>query len=86
MTLPIEEANSLIYARLFLRSMLDPKMTPKIPKKVRQEAAARLRHFPSSYIIREYIRNTYGDEIADQVVDQEEIWDSRIGVKEEDYG
>lgn len=52
MTTPIEERNSLIYAREFLLSLLDPKQTPKVPRKIRKEAGARLRHFPSDWWIK----------------------------------
>jgi hypothetical protein len=46
MTIGIERARALILARDFLRDLLDPKKTPKIPKKYRTEAYWILRHFP----------------------------------------
>lgn len=46
MTIGIERARALILARDFLRAVLDPKKTPKIPKKYRKEAYWILRHFP----------------------------------------
>lgn len=49
MTLPNERYRSLKYARDFLRSLLDPKQTPRVPKAVRKEAYWRLRHFPADY-------------------------------------
>lgn len=52
MTLPRERANSIHNTREFLRSLLDPKKTPKVPKSVRREAYWCLRHFPSDYDIR----------------------------------
>lgn len=48
MTLPAERTNSLISTREFLRSLLDPKQTPRIPKSVRVQAYWCLRHFPST--------------------------------------
>jgi hypothetical protein len=49
MTLPNERRNSIIWTRDFLRSLLDPKETPGIPKKIRQRAHSLLRHYPSEY-------------------------------------
>jgi hypothetical protein len=49
MTLPDERYRSIGKAREFLRSLLDPKLTPKVPKKVRKEAYWVLRHFPADY-------------------------------------
>lgn len=49
MTLPDERYSSLIRARDFLRSLLDPKATPKVPSTIRKEAGRRLRHYPNEY-------------------------------------
>lgn len=49
MTLPRERSQSLLNAREFLRSLLDPKLTPRVPKSIRQKAYWCLKHFPSSY-------------------------------------
>ena len=49
MTLPDERYRAVNNAREFLRSLLDPKKTPKVPKKVRKEAYWVLKHFPSEY-------------------------------------
>jgi len=47
MTLPDERTRSVQKAREFLRRLLDPKQTPKIPKAIRKEAYWVLKHFPS---------------------------------------
>jgi len=47
MTLPDERFRSIIQTKNFLGELLDPKKTPRIPKKVRQQALACLRHYPS---------------------------------------
>lgn len=47
MTVPRERKSALISAKKFLRSLLDPKQTPKVPKSVRREAYSRLKHYPS---------------------------------------
>jgi hypothetical protein len=44
MTLPTEELRALILAREFLVSLLDPKKTPRIPKKIRKQAYWLLKH------------------------------------------
>lgn len=49
MTLPNERLRAINSAREFLRSLLDPKLTPKVPKVVRIEAYYVLKHFPSDY-------------------------------------
>ncbi len=54
MTIHAERTRSLIYARDFLRSLLDPKKTPKVPKAIRREAYYRLKHYPSIYDIQKF--------------------------------
>lgn len=49
MTLPDERYRAIKYSRDFLRDLLDPKKTPKVPRAVRQRALACLRHFPHEY-------------------------------------
>tara|TARA_R110000868_G_scaffold13711_1_gene63526 strand:- start:4438 stop:4728 length:291 start_codon:yes stop_codon:yes gene_type:complete len=46
MTLPNERYRSLTSAKVFLRELLDPKETPRVPKAIRMRAYAVLRHFP----------------------------------------
>ena len=52
MTLPVERFNSINFTREFLRSLLDPKLTPRVPY-IRQQASSMLRHYPT-YICRMY--------------------------------
>ena len=47
MTLPRERSQALKSTRAFLRSLLDPRETPRVPLSVRVEARWCLRHFPS---------------------------------------
>jgi hypothetical protein len=49
MSLPDEKYRSINNAREFLRSLLDPKQTPRVPKKVRKEAYWALRHYIADY-------------------------------------
>jgi len=47
MTVPIERTNAVIRTEKFLISLLDPKMTPRVPLLIRLEAKSLLRHYPS---------------------------------------
>ena len=49
MTVPSERYNALNRTREFMRELLDPKKTPRVPSKVRKEAYWCLRHYPSKY-------------------------------------
>ena len=45
-TLPYERMNSLRSAEQLLCDLLDPKVTPRVPREIRQRARSVLRHFP----------------------------------------
>lgn len=49
MTLPDERYRALKQTESFLISLCDPKVTPRIPGTVRQQAGALLRHYPHSW-------------------------------------
>lgn len=49
MTLPDERTRSIHNTREFLRSLLDPSKTPRVPKEVRKQAYWCLKHFPSDH-------------------------------------
>lgn len=78
MTLPIEEANALIYARVFMRSLIYKDMTPCVPDKIRKQARARLKHFPAPYVLRNMVAKVHGEEVAAQMVDEQECWNSIV--------
>ena len=46
MTLPDERFRAIVSTRKFLRALLDPKETPKVPKDIRRWASNCLRHYP----------------------------------------
>lgn len=46
MTLPDERRRAVVNTREFLRSLLDPKKTPKVPKSIRKQAYYLLKHYP----------------------------------------
>lgn len=56
MTIPIERTWSIQRTRNFLLELLDPKKTPRVPNKIRQEARRCLRHFPGDLYIEEAAR------------------------------
>lgn len=47
MTVPIERTNAVIHTHEFLRDLINPKITPRVPKSVRLHAMSLLRHYPS---------------------------------------
>ena len=49
MTLPCERYNAVKRTEEFLKDLMDPKKTPRVPKEVRQQAYYCLRHYPSGY-------------------------------------
>lgn len=49
MTLPNERRMAVLRTEDFLKSLLDPKQTPRVPREIRRQAYSCLRHFPSSH-------------------------------------
>jgi hypothetical protein len=49
MTLPDERYRAMRCGHQMLLDLLDPKVTPKVPKYIRKRALGVLRHYPSSY-------------------------------------
>lgn len=49
MTLPCERYRALEYTEQFLKDLMDPKKTPRVPKQIRQQAYYCLRHYPGGY-------------------------------------
>ena len=56
MTLPDERYRALKWAESFMQDLLDPSKTPRVPKAVRQQARAVLRHYPGTHYIDEIAR------------------------------
>lgn len=48
-TLPDERYRALRCGHQMLLDLLNPKVTPKVPKYIRQRAYSILRHYPDSY-------------------------------------
>lgn len=49
MSLPKENLNALLKAKMFLYKLLNPKETKKIPKAIRLEARDILKHYPYNH-------------------------------------
>jgi hypothetical protein len=49
MTLPFERKLAIKNTREFLKSLLDPKRTPKVPLSLRKQARSLLKHYPSDF-------------------------------------
>ena len=47
MTLPFERFRAVNHTREFLMDLIDPALTPKVPKRIRQRAAYLLKHYPA---------------------------------------
>lgn len=49
MTLPVERKHAVKNTEHFLKNLMDPKQTPRVPKYVREQAYRCLKHYPSDY-------------------------------------
>ena len=49
MTLPDERYRSVVETRRFLLDLLNPQLTPRVPRLVRDTARSMLRHYPSDW-------------------------------------
>ena len=58
MTLPDERTRAIYYTRLFLRSLLYPQESPKVPRYIRLRAGALLRHYPGVFDLERIIESS----------------------------
>lgn len=56
---PDDQIRSLVGARDFIRRLTDTKETPRIPREVRREARAILRHYPPEHEFRPLLNKLY---------------------------
>ena len=49
MTMPNERRWAIENTEIFLRDLMDPKKTPRVPSAVRKEAYRCLKHYPGEY-------------------------------------
>ena len=57
MTLPDERYRALRCGEQFILDLLNPKVTPRVPKYIRKRALGVLRHYPSSYHFEKIVEN-----------------------------
>jgi len=70
MSLPTEQARAIVQARRFLLDLCIPGKIKKIPRAVRQEARARVKHMPMSWDLPRIV----ADEIAMEGMEKMEEW------------
>lgn len=51
MTLPYERTRAVVQTEEFLKELVDPAKTPRVPRSVRMQAARLLRHYPCKYLM-----------------------------------
>ena len=49
MTLPYERYHAVSRTEKFLKDLCDPKVTPRVPQAIREQAYYCLRHYPGKY-------------------------------------
>jgi hypothetical protein len=49
MTMPYQRRFAITNTRQFLRDLLDPKLTPRVPRSVRKRASRELKHYPTEF-------------------------------------
>ena len=55
MTLPIERKQAVLRTEQFLKDLLNPKMTPRVPRAVREQAYRCLRHYPTEFNLKDIL-------------------------------
>ena len=72
MTLPYERKKAVLNAEQFLKDLMDPMKTPKVPKPVRERAMHLLRHYPNRLYMDAAARyapevfGPYGEKVSDE--------------------
>ena len=49
MTVPFERTRAVRQTEKFLLELIDPKVTPRVPKRIRDQAKFCLRHYPTAF-------------------------------------
>jgi hypothetical protein len=65
MTIASERTRAVNHTYDFLRDLLDPKKTPRVPADVRHKARSLLRHYPSRWDMEQAVRegsSRFGDD------------------------
>lgn len=77
MTVPIEKSWAIMNTEQFLKDLLDPKKTPKVPKAIRTKAYWCLRHYPHDYDM-ERARDKAPEVFGDNPVNEATVKRSRL--------
>jgi hypothetical protein len=56
MTLPDERFRAIVAAEEFMQDLMDSKKTPRLPKSIRKRAGTVLRHYPTTWDLKEMER------------------------------
>lgn len=85
MSTPVEQARAIAAARRFLLDLCVPGKIKKIPRAVRQEARARVKHMPMSWDIPRIAEDELAMEHMQEMEEhyQKQFWEE-CGVKRED--
>ncbi len=85
MSTPVEQARAIAAARRFLLDLCVPGKIKKIPRAVRQEARARVKHLPMSWDIPRIAEDELAMEHMQEMEEhyQKQFWEE-CGVKRED--
>jgi hypothetical protein len=65
MTLPFERKRAVTNTEQFLKDLLDPQKTPRVPANVRRQAGGLLKHYPRKHEMEsagEQAANIFGDD------------------------
>ena len=65
MTLPFERKRAVTNTEQFLRDLLEPQKTPRVPATVRRQAGSLLKHYPRPHEMEsagEQAANIFGDD------------------------
>jgi hypothetical protein len=60
-TLPRERRQAVKNTQEVLYSLLDPKKTPRVPKKIRIQARWCLKHYPNEFDMNQPLEKTFGE-------------------------
>jgi hypothetical protein len=66
MTLPFERKRAVLHTEQFLKDLLDPQKTPRVPANVRRQAGSLLKHYPRQHemnIAEEQLPDIFGDDL-----------------------
>lgn len=81
MSTPVEQARAIAAARHFLFDLCLPSKTPRVPREVRLEARARVKHFPMSWDLPHIVEDEGAMEHMEEIEEhyRKEFWEDCHG-------